>query len=174
MSSASPLPSLWNHTAGPRTPPRPPLTGDATYDVAIVGGGMTGLWTARYLAGAAPELKIVLLEAEHCGFGASGRNGGWCSALLPEGNESAPMAAAMRDTVDEVGRASGADDINCDYAKGGTITLATNPAHVDRLRNHLGAHDEWLDAGAARRHLAAAASSVEPSRRTARRSIRPS
>lgn len=156
MSSASPLPSLWNHTAGPRTPPRPPLTGDATYDVAIVGGGMTGLWTARYLADAAPELKIVLLEAEHCGFGASGRNGGWCSALLPEGNESASMAAAMRDTVDEVGRASGADDINCDYAKGGTITLATNPAHVDRLRNHLGAHDEWLDADAARRHLAAA------------------
>ena len=151
------LPSLWNDTAGPLDPSaRPPLTADANYDVTIVGGGMTGLWTARYLADSDPSLRIAVLEAEHCGFGASGRNGGWCSALLPEGNESPAMAAAMRDTVDEVARASAADDISCDYAKGGTITLATNPAHVSRLRAHVGAHHEWLDASAARAHLAAA------------------
>ena len=156
MSPASPLPSLWNHTAGERSPRRAALTGDATFDVTIVGGGMTGLWTARYLADAEPELKIAILEAEHCGFGASGRNGGWCSALLPDGNNSPAMAAVMRDTVDEVGRASAADDIACEYAKGGTITLATNPAHVGRLRDHLGETDQWLEPDAARSHLAAA------------------
>ncbi|MFM9036183.1 MAG: FAD-dependent oxidoreductase, partial [Actinomycetota bacterium] len=52
-------------------------------DVIIVGAGFTGLWTAFYLASAAPQSKIRIVEREHVGFGASGRNGGWSSALLP-------------------------------------------------------------------------------------------
>lgn len=63
--------------------PRPPLDGDATADVCIVGGGLTGLWTAWYLHQADPRLQIVVVEREIAGFGASGRNGGWCSALFP-------------------------------------------------------------------------------------------
>ncbi len=66
-----------------RRTPRPPLDGDLDVDVAIVGAGFTGLWTAYYLAEADPTLRIAVLEAEVAGFGASGRNGGWCSALFP-------------------------------------------------------------------------------------------
>ena len=57
-------------------------------DVAIVGGGLTGLWTAWYLLAARPGLKVVVLEKEIAGFGASGRNGGWCSALFPRSTAS--------------------------------------------------------------------------------------
>jgi len=63
--------------------PRPALPGDLEVDVAVVGAGYTGLWTAYYLARADPSARIVVLEREVAGFGASGRNGGWCSALFP-------------------------------------------------------------------------------------------
>ncbi|MEJ2533147.1 MAG: FAD-dependent oxidoreductase [Halioglobus sp.] len=62
--------------------PRPPLPGDRHVDVAIVGGGYTGLWTAYYLKTLAPTLSVCVLEAHICGFGASGRNGGWLMAAL--------------------------------------------------------------------------------------------
>ena len=62
---------------------RAPLAGDAEADVAIVGAGYTGLWTAYYLRLLAPELRVLVLEAKYAGYGASGRNGGWCSAELP-------------------------------------------------------------------------------------------
>ena len=55
---------------------RPSLPGDVTADIAIVGAGYTGLWTAYYLKQIDPGLRIVILEAEFAGFGASGRNGG--------------------------------------------------------------------------------------------------
>ncbi|MDQ2959415.1 MAG: FAD-binding oxidoreductase, partial [Actinomycetota bacterium] len=53
------------------------------FDVAIIGAGYTGLWTAYYLSLADPGLRIAIVEAEVAGFGASGRNGGWCSGLYP-------------------------------------------------------------------------------------------
>jgi glycine/D-amino acid oxidase-like deaminating enzyme len=87
------LPSWWLEDALAREgdpAPAPALTGDATADVAIVGGGYTGLWTALALREQAPDLGITLLEAEICGHGPSGRNGGflhgyWASlpSLLP-------------------------------------------------------------------------------------------
>lgn len=138
------IPSFWLSTLGPVTP-RPPLPGDRCYDVAIAGGGYTGLWTAYYLAQAAPHLSIVVLEAEYCGFGASGRNGGWASGLFPVSEakmarrygpaQAAAMHAALADAVDEVGRASSAEGIDCHYAKGGTISLARSPAQFRRARN---------------------------------------
>jgi len=134
-------PSFWLHTLGPVTP-RPPLDGDRDADVAIVGGGYTGLWTAYYLSQAAPSLKIVVLEAEYCGFGASGRNGGWASGLFPVAEDkltrrygrarASAMHVALAGAVDEVGRAAAAEGIDCDYAKGGTITLARTPAQLKR------------------------------------------
>jgi glycine/D-amino acid oxidase-like deaminating enzyme len=140
--------SYWHETAGDDLRPRAPLDGDRDVDVAIVGGGLTGLWTARYLADADPTLRIVVIESEVCGFGASGRNGGWCSALLPM--DAPDMAAAMRHTVDEVGRAAAEDAIDCHFAKGGTLTLVTNPAQERRVRAEAD-HDgyEWLDAAEA-------------------------
>src|SRR5262249_50104076 len=72
--------SLWHETTPDDWTPRDPLPGTTDVDVAIVGGGFTGLWTALYLAKSDPSLRIAVLESEVAGFGASGRNGGWCSA----------------------------------------------------------------------------------------------
>ncbi|HWJ51482.1 MAG TPA: FAD-dependent oxidoreductase, partial [Solirubrobacteraceae bacterium] len=71
----------WRSVGGP-PPPRAPLPGPTEADVAIVGAGYTGLWTAYYLARAQPSLRIVVIERETAGFGASGRNGGWVSGFF--------------------------------------------------------------------------------------------
>ena len=136
-------PSFWLAQLGP-APARPALAGDTEADVAIVGGGFTGLWTAYYLAAADPGLRIVVLEADTCGFGASGRNGGWCSGLFPVpvgklarryGRERAvAQYRALAATVDEVGRVAAAEGIDCGYAKGGTLSLARSRAQLRRAR----------------------------------------
>jgi glycine/D-amino acid oxidase-like deaminating enzyme len=116
--------------------PRAGLAGDTTTDVCIVGGGLTGLWTAYYLKKADPSLSITVLEKHIAGYGASGRNGGWCSALFPTSTEALRraygddaarmMRTAMIRTVDEVGRVSAEEGIDCDFVKGGTLTFARN------------------------------------------------
>ena len=131
--------SLWHETTPTDWTPRLPLDGDVVADVAIVGAGYTGLWTAYYLSRADPSLRIVVLEAEVAGFGASGRNGGWCSALFPTSLGEA-QDAAMRDSVDEVQRVALAEGIDCHFAKGGTIVLARSPAQWARARAEHGDH----------------------------------
>jgi glycine/D-amino acid oxidase-like deaminating enzyme len=139
--------SLWFDQlaqAGDPLTPRPGLDGDLEADVAIVGAGLTGLWTAYYLLRADPELKVVLLEAEIAGFGASGRNGGWCSALFPVGTgalvrqygpePALAMRAAMNETVDEVARVIAAEQIDCHWVKGGTLQLARSRVQLERVR----------------------------------------
>ncbi|MGO4535444.1 NAD(P)/FAD-dependent oxidoreductase [Leifsonia sp. 2MCAF36] len=121
--------------------PRPGLDSDIDADVAIVGAGLTGLWTAYYLLERDPGLRIVLLEKEVAGFGASGRNGGWCSSLFPwsatklekrYGFEAAvAMRRAMVGTVDEVGRVAEAEGIEIDYARGGTVTFARSKPQLE-------------------------------------------
>ena len=74
--------SFWFDSLPEQVTPRPALEGPTEVDVAIVGAGFTGLWTAYYLARLRPELRIVVIEAAVAGYGASGRNGGWCSASL--------------------------------------------------------------------------------------------
>ncbi len=123
---------------------RPGLTGPDEVDVAVVGAGYTGLWTAYYLTERDPSIRVIVLEAEIAGFGASGRNGGWCSALFPTstaglarryGRDAAlAMRRAMNDTVTEVGRVAGAEGIDCDYRPGGTVRLARSPAQLERAR----------------------------------------
>ena len=126
--------SFWHATVDDDLTPRAPLPGDTDVDVAIIGGGLTGLWTAYYLLQRDPALRIAVLEKRIAGFGASGRNGGWCSALFPASTSSlerrhgldAALAQrrAMIDTVDEVGRVAAAEGLDIDYAKGGTISFA--------------------------------------------------
>ena len=132
--------SFWHESADEDWTPRPHLPGDLDVDVAVVGAGYTGLWTAYYLAEADPSLSIAVLESEVAGFGASGRNGGWCSALFPAelpalaalaSRESAlAQHAAMRATVDEVGRVAAAEGIDAHLAKGGTVRVARGPAQL--------------------------------------------
>ena len=80
--------SLWWSTLDEPVEERPSLGSDIDADVAIVGAGFTGLWTARELKRRDPLLRIVVLEKSVCGFGASGRNGGWASALYPLGEQA--------------------------------------------------------------------------------------
>jgi glycine/D-amino acid oxidase-like deaminating enzyme len=136
--------SFWHDTAGEPLRRGERLTGDIDVDVAIVGAGFTGLWTAYYLRRADPALRIAVLEREIAGFGASGRNGGWCSALFPAslgklariaGRPAAiAMHRAMHATVDEVGRVAQAEGIDCHWSKGGTILLARSEPQLDRAR----------------------------------------
>ena len=75
--------SFWLETAGEDLTPRPALQRSIEVDVAILGGGYTGLWTAYYLLRGNPRLQVAIVEKEIVGFGASGRNGGWCSSKFP-------------------------------------------------------------------------------------------
>jgi glycine/D-amino acid oxidase-like deaminating enzyme len=147
------------------------LPGSASADVAIVGAGYTGLWTAYYLLGADPSLRVALVEQEIAGFGASGRNGGWCSALFPvsasrlagEHGRDAAVAQyrAMRDSVAEVVRVAATERIEADAALGGTVVLARTEPQLRRARaavdeaREFGVDMEPLDAESARRRLAA-------------------
>ncbi|MEE8330649.1 MAG: FAD-binding oxidoreductase [Acidimicrobiia bacterium] len=167
--------SLWLDDYPGSLDPRPPLAGDTQVDVAIVGGGYTGLWTAYYLLAADPTLRVIVIEKDIVGFGASGRNGGWCVGELAAGpdrhEEVAGNDAARRflrhlfDTVDEVGRVAATEGFDCHYAKGGTIRLARNAAQlarqreeVDEYHGHYGLTDDdlrLLDGDEARSHLGA-------------------
>jgi glycine/D-amino acid oxidase-like deaminating enzyme len=167
--------SLWLDTCDDDLTPRPPLPGDTSADVAVVGGGFTGLWTALALREAAPDCRVIVLEAEVCGFGASGRNGGWCSALLPVPldrlaraggrDRTVAMQREMIATVHRVGDDLRRLGVDAHVAKGGTLVAATNPAHVGRLRRQLdelrrwgfGPPDnEWLRTSEAKAHVRAA------------------
>jgi glycine/D-amino acid oxidase-like deaminating enzyme len=139
--------SFWHDTVPGTLAPGDPLPGDVEADVAIVGAGFTGLWTAYYLSRADPGLRIVVCEQEIAGFGASGRNGGWCSALFPAslgkleriaGRDAAiAMYRAMQETVDEVGKVAADEGIDCQWAKGGTVQLARSPTQLERARQEV-------------------------------------
>ncbi|TXK17799.1 FAD-dependent oxidoreductase [Homoserinibacter sp. GY 40078] len=146
---------------------RPSLDGPTDADVVIVGGGLTGLWTAWYLAQREPTARILVIEKEIAGFGASGRNGGWCSALFPRsasslarthGREGAvAMRRAMIGTVDEVGRAAAEAGVDCDYVRGGTVLYTRSVvqeragrADVDEAADFGVDPLEWWDADAVR------------------------
>ncbi len=157
MSTALRDLSLWHDTlvtegVDPLTP-RPGLDGDTEADVAIVGAGYTGLWTAYYLLRHRPDLRVLLLEAQVAGFGASGRNGGWCSALFPRGTAALArrhgrpaalaMRAAMNQTVTEVGTVVAAEGIDCHWRQGGTVRLARTAVQWERARAEASEDDRF-------------------------------
>jgi glycine/D-amino acid oxidase-like deaminating enzyme len=139
--------SFWHASVPGDLTPRAALPGDADADVVIVGAGFTGLWTAYYLAKADPSLRVVVLEREIAGFGASGRNGGWVvgelAAPLPAiaraagADAAVAMARAMHATVDEVGAVAAAEGIDCHYHKGGALQFAINRAQLERMDSYL-------------------------------------
>jgi glycine/D-amino acid oxidase-like deaminating enzyme len=136
--------------ASPAGPDRPPLRGAATADVAIVGAGFTGLWTAIALTDTDPSLRVVVLEQETVGFGASGRNGGFCQASLTHG-----LANGIRHFPDELeqleqeGIANLAGlvaftrthAIDCDLEETGGLSVADQPHQVEEFR-------AWVDEAA--------------------------
>ena len=124
-------PSLW-WDGLERDAAEPPLETDTTADIAIVGGGYTGLWTAYFLKQIQPDLDVVLVEAKHIGHGASGRNGGWLMGAL-EGYDAftgdsgtLPTAARQQLTqlVSRAGEILVKEGIDCDFHHGGCIMAA--------------------------------------------------
>jgi len=162
--------SFWHETVDAIHPP--PLDQDIEVDVAIVGAGFTGLWTAYYLKNLDPTLSVAIVEAHFPGFGASGRNGGWCLGEMagtatyfgdPATREPGiRLQRAIFETVDEVGRVVAQEGIDCHWAKGGMLNLATAPAHEAILHAEVAHWAElgfgekdwlWLDRDAVTEHI---------------------
>ncbi|RLV48926.1 FAD-dependent oxidoreductase [Nocardioides mangrovicus] len=158
--------SHWWRSVGAAAP-RAPLPGDLEVDVCIVGGGLTGLWTAYYLREAAPDLRVAVVEEHHAGFGASGRNGGWLTNEITGGVEQyrrthgdaavEAFQAAMNDTVRTVVETAAAEGIDADIHLGGELTVARGTPQLHRLHDlhrsmssRPGTDVEWLDAEATR------------------------
>lgn len=123
--------SLWSD--GCTTSKRPRLTNDSVHDVAIVGAGYSGLWLAYWLTEYDPTLDVILIERDQVGFGASGRNGGWVSALLPTSLTSLSssigegptvrLQGLMFDAVHQIERICVTHSIDCRFELGGSISL---------------------------------------------------
>jgi glycine/D-amino acid oxidase-like deaminating enzyme len=136
--------SLWLDELEEPLAPRPSLPGDRECDVAIVGAGFTGLWTAYYLSSLQPDLRIAMVEREIAGFGPSGRNGGWASAGLAgdarryarlRGDDAVRRGErAMADAVGWIGEVVAAEEIACAWRHSGTLMVATSAPQVARLR----------------------------------------
>lgn len=155
----------WQQVGEPQL--RAGLPGNITVDVAIVGAGYTGLWTAYYLKQAKPELRVAIIEQRHAGFGASGRNGGWLTNTITGGREQYlrrfgldtvnRFQQEMNNTVSEVIRVAAEAGIDADIQVGGEFNVALNAAQEGRLRA-FAAHEqrflhtdvEVLEAAAAR------------------------
>jgi glycine/D-amino acid oxidase-like deaminating enzyme len=128
----------WWQEEAPPDEERPPLEEETDADVAVVGGGFTGLWTALELRQRRPSARVVLLEAARCGDGASGRNGGFLHGYweaLPRlvelfGPERAVALARESTGVYDAVKALGEDVW---LTEGGMLTVAIGPAHEREL-----------------------------------------
>ena len=136
--------SLWLDTVDDDLTPRPPLAGGCEVDVAIVGAGYTGLWTAYSLLRLRPSLRVLILEREIAGYGASGRNGGWASDLFPVswervarhgGVEAARgMHRAMVEGIDDIAVTLEREELDADMMLGGALRVARTPLQEATIR----------------------------------------
>ena len=157
--------SFWYADIGLPEIRRPALVADTCADIAIIGAGFTGLWTAYYLKKAQPDLKVVLIDKEFAGFGASGRNGGWCMGSFAWKHEThagetsrqavLDMVAELEGTVAEISRICAAEGIDADILATEELTVATNPAQLVRIKEEI-AHQAHWGAGHRIRALSAA------------------
>jgi glycine/D-amino acid oxidase-like deaminating enzyme len=143
--------------SAPASEPQAPLQGDQRAEVAIVGGGYTGLWTAWWLKQHAPELDVALLESGLCGHGPSGRNGGFCNSMwfsLPTlierfGDERAlEICRSADDSVSFIGRWCEEEGVDAHYRRGGYLEVSTCTAQDGAWSRALG-EAERLGAGEA-------------------------
>ena len=149
--SSQSAPSWWQERAATRfpQPERPSLEGDQQTDIVIVGAGFTGLWSAIRLAELEPSRRIVVLERETVGFGASGRNGGFAMTMVTRSihdlvRKVGPVAAgrvhaAMVETLSEIEAFCGAEGIDADVTRPGLLTVSNGPEQDVRIRQDLDA-----------------------------------
>ncbi len=145
--------SFWYADIGLPQTRRPGLPGDSLADVAIIGAGFTGLWTAYYLMKSAPHLRVVVLEKDFAGYGASGRNGGWCTGTFAWNHDRyaadtsraavLDMVKALESTVPEITRVCDAEGIDADILPSEALLVATNPAQLARMRAQIAHHQHW-------------------------------
>jgi glycine/D-amino acid oxidase-like deaminating enzyme len=159
LAGAASVPLWLDDPARPH--PRPALDGDLTVDLAVVGGGFTGLWAALLAAEANPGRSVALLEAGTLGWAASGRNGGFCSASLTHGltnglerwPDELPTLLRLGDqTLDEIEAAIARYGIDCDFRREGDLVVAVADWQLAGLQElyeagqRLGQKSELLDA----------------------------
>jgi len=145
--------SYWLETSGDDLTPRSALDGSIDCDVAILGAGYTGLWTAYYLLKRQPGLRVVVVEREIAGFGASGRNGAWCSADLNismarmsrlHGMDAARrMQQATYDAIDEVGRVARDEGLDIGFQLSGKLVVARGPQGLTALESSYRAYEQF-------------------------------
>jgi glycine/D-amino acid oxidase-like deaminating enzyme len=144
---------VWNIN-NPFVRERTALSADATTDVLIVGAGYTGLWTAFHLLRNDPTTRVLLIDANEVGFGASGRNGGWCSAISPvsmsrieklaDRAQAVEFTHSLVETVRRVGEFCKEYDVDAHVRHDGWMSLARNRAQLERVRSEV---DEWRHYG---------------------------
>lgn len=144
--------------------PAPPLSGPIECDVAIVGGGYTGMWTAYDLLERSPDARVVILEQDICGGGPSGRNGGfvhgWWDQLplladLHGEGAAVELARASEDAVNRIGEFCTRHDVDAWFVPAGYLQVSASPAQDDswataaRVCRELGVEDRYLPVSAA-------------------------
>ena len=135
--------SYWRESVRSEIVSRDSLVSNIDVDIAIVGAGYSGLWTAYYLKKLRPDARVAVIESNQVGFGASGRNGGWCSGFLPmtlrelekQHNRQAAIEMCRQSfaTIDEIEKIIADENIDCDFHRGGTIHGATNAVQRTRV-----------------------------------------
>lgn len=131
----------------------PTLDSNIQTEICIVGAGFTGLWTAYWLTELNPKLSITILEANYVGFGASGRNGGWLSALFPSDMDkiakvSNPESAValqreMNANVIRCGEVIEKLNIDCGWSYSGSLNIARNEAQLHRAKAEIDYWRRW-------------------------------
>lgn len=162
LATASTTPFWLDDPARPA--PRPSLTGTREADLAVVGGGFVGLWTALLAKEADPGRHVVVLEGNTVGWAASGRNGGFCESSLTHGwdngqkhvpEENDRLAELGLENLDAIEEAVRRHGIDCAFERTGVIDVAAAPYQAEELR---AGHDpqaghHWLDAEELREHI---------------------
>ncbi len=158
LADASVIP-FWLDTPD-RPAPRPPLTGDATADLVVVGGGFCGLWTALIAKERDPSVDVLLVDSERIAWAASGRNGGFCAASIthgePNGRSRFPdsydeLARLGARNLDEIEAAVERYGIDCHFERTGELHVATQPYQVAELAESSG---EFLERDAVQAEVA--------------------
>jgi glycine/D-amino acid oxidase-like deaminating enzyme len=145
--------SMWLDGVPGELAPRASLPGPIDLDVAVAGAGYTGLWTACYLKNADPTLRVAVLEKEIAGFGASGRNGGWCHTTFPGSRVRAAKThgrqavidqqRALRATMPQIARVVAEERIDARFHIGGQLYLANSPVQLLRARETVEYERSW-------------------------------